>query len=89
MEQVDGGVAPLAVAIGAVHGAYSGYQNGGIPGAIAGAAFGSVTGLFAGFAVMTGGAARLMHGAYSSGVYAIGHEAMEDFAEYKRKDNPS
>jgi len=89
MEQIDGGVAPLAIAIAAGHGAYTGYRSGGIPGAIAGAAIGSATGFFAGVAIMTTGAARVMFGAYSFGSHAIGHEAMDDFAEYKRKANLS
>ena len=89
MDQIDGGVAPLAVVIGAAHGAYSGYRAGGVGGAIAGAALGSVTGLFAGVAVMTTGATRVMFGAYSSLSHVIAHEALDDLGEYKRKQNPS
>ncbi len=89
MDQIDGGVAPLAIAIAAGHGAYSGYRSGGMAGAVTGAAIGSVTGLFGGIALMTTGAARVMFGAYSFATHAIGHEALDDYAKYKRKSNLS
>ena len=60
MEQVDGGVGPLAfgAVMGGAYGAVSGYDSGGIPGAIGGFALGSVTGFFGGIAAATTGVAR-------------------------------
>lgn len=86
MEQVDGGVAPLAIGVGlgAAQGAYSGYRSGGVPGAIAGIAIGSVTGLFGGVAAATGGVARAMFGAYGMFTHAIQHEALDDMSQARR-----
>ena len=77
MEQVDGGVGPLAfgAVMGGAYGAYSGYQSGGIPGAIGGFAMGSVTGFFGGVAAATTGIARGMFAAYSFGTHMLNDNA--------------
>jgi len=81
MEQVDGGLAPLAytAVAGGVYGAYSGYNSGGIPGAIGGFALGSVSGFFGGIAAATTGVARVMFGAYSFGTYALNDAANDHY----------
>ena len=91
MDQIDGGVLPaVGIVLGASYGAYSGYQSGGVPGAIAGIAFGSVTGFFGGVASMAGAVGvggRIFFGAASFGTHAIGHEALDDFSEQKRRSS--
>ncbi len=83
MEQVDGGVGPLAVGVvlGGAHGAYSGYQSGGVPGAITGLALGSVTGLFGGVAAAASGVARGMFVAYSTATYMLNDRAMDGYRQ--------
>ncbi len=57
IEQIDGAAAPLVwgMGLGAVTGAYTGYQEGGISGAFIGGAFGVVTGGAVAMATMGAG----------------------------------
>ncbi len=83
MEQVDGGLAPMAVGVvlSAGYGAYSGYNSGGIGGAIGGAALGAVTGFYGGIAAATTGVVRVAFGLKSFGAHMLNDKA-NDY--YKR-----
>ena len=77
MEQVDGGIAPLAYGVGlaVVGGAINGYDSGGWPGALVGGTLAVPAALFGGIAASTYGAARVMFSAYSLGTGWLSNRA--------------
>lgn len=81
MEQVDGGLGPLAVGVvlSAGYGAFSGYENGGIGGAIGGAALGAATGFYGGVAAMTTGLVRVGFGLKAFGTHILNERANDHY----------
>ena len=79
MEQVDGGVAPAAIAVGlsAAYGAYSGYRTAGVGGALAGAAMGAVAGMYGVAAATYSGLARVVYGGLSIAHHMAGEEMVD------------
>ncbi len=75
MEQVDGGVLHVSIAIGAIGGAINGYSDAGIQGAVVGGLLGAASGVYGGVAAVATGASRLMFGAYSVGSMVLSDQA--------------
>ena len=78
MEQVDGGVAPLAIGVGiaVAAGAGGGAISAGWQGAVVGAAFAAPAAIFAGAATIAGGFGAAMFGIYSVGTSILGTHAV-------------
>ena len=83
MEQIDGGVAPAAMAIGiaVAGGVGGGYATGGWQGAIVAGSFAAPAAIFAGVAVAASGVASLVFATFSVATSILGSHATSEVSE--------
>ena len=81
MEQVDGGIAPLAVVIPLVVGVGGGAVTGGWRGALVGGLFAVPAAIFAGVSLATAGATSAVFAVYSVGTSILGSHATNQIGQ--------